>query len=81
MADCLEKTAENVERALGEAITARSIAIDYYSGLGPPDLCCLNKVFVRAWLPPDPKTLPPTGCVRLMICSTPFVPSSLLRCR
>jgi hypothetical protein len=59
--DSLEKTVENVERALGEAITARSIALDYYNGLGPPDLCCLQKVFVRAWLPPDPQTLPPTG--------------------
>ena len=59
--DCLETTVENIERALGEAITARSIALDYYTGLGPPDLCCLNKVFVRAWLPPDPQTLPPTG--------------------
>ena len=31
------------QRAIGEAITARSIAIDYYQGLGPPDLCCVTK--------------------------------------
>ena len=33
----------NPQRAIGEAITARSIAIDYYQGLGPPDLCCVTK--------------------------------------
>jgi len=32
-----------IQRAIGEAITARSIAIDYYQGLGPPDLCCVTK--------------------------------------
>lgn len=63
--DFLESTQENIEKALGEAITARSIALDYYTGLGPPDLCCLNKSFVRAWMPPDPGTVPSTGCVCL----------------
>ena len=35
------------QRAIGEAITARSIAIDYYQGLGPPDLCCVTK---QVWI-------------------------------
>ena len=36
------------QRAIGEAITARSIAIDYYQGLGPPDLCCVTKQVLPA---------------------------------
>ena len=60
--ETLDSTQENIEKALGEAITARSIALDYYSGLGPPDICCLNKAYVRAWMPSDPSTVPPTGC-------------------
>ncbi len=52
-AEALDGIAENQERAIGEAITARSIAIDYYQGLGPPDLCCLTKQYNRAWLPAE----------------------------
>lgn len=42
--DVLEDTPELIERAVGEALTARSISIDSFTGLGPEDLCCLTKV-------------------------------------
>ena len=42
--DVLEDTPEFIERAVGEALTARSISIESFSGLGPEDLCCLTKV-------------------------------------
>jgi hypothetical protein len=49
------------ERAIGEAMTARSIALDYYQGMGPPDLCTVTKQYNRAWLPADVAPLPPMG--------------------
>jgi hypothetical protein len=51
MSDAISDTPENIERVIGEAITARSISIDFFSGVGPADLCCITKQFVRAWLP------------------------------
>lgn len=84
--DGLEGTVENIERAIGEAATARSIAIDYYQGLGPPDLCFLSKVFHRAWLPSNIADLPATGYYHWVVgadCSCPAAVSayfdSLLR--
>ena len=54
------------ERAIGEAMTARSIALDYYQGMGPPDLCTVTKQYNRAWLPADVAPLPPMGyCLSL----------------
>ncbi len=44
MSDAISDTPENIERVIGEAITARSISIDFFCGVGPADLCC-------AWLP------------------------------
>jgi hypothetical protein len=51
MSDAVNDTPESIERVIGEAITARSISIDAFSGIGPADLCCVTKQFVRAWLP------------------------------
>ena len=45
--------AHHAQRAIGEAITARSIAIDYYQGLGPPDLCCVTKQVCTVYAPSD----------------------------
>ena len=51
MSDAIHDTPESIERVIGEALTARSISIDFFSGVGPADLCCVTKQFVRAWLP------------------------------
>jgi hypothetical protein len=51
MSDTIHDTPESIERVIGEALTARSISIDFFSGVGPADLCCITKQFVRAWLP------------------------------
>jgi hypothetical protein len=51
MSDAIHDTTESIERVIGEALTARSISIDFFSGVGPADLCCITKQFVRAWLP------------------------------
>jgi hypothetical protein len=51
MSDTIQDTPESIERVIGEALTARSISIDFFSGVGPADLCCITKQFVRAWLP------------------------------
>jgi len=75
----LRGTAENVERAVGEALTARSIAIDYYRHGGPPDLCCLEKQYQRAWLPTDVAPLPPQGYYHWVVgadCSCPAAVST-----
>ena len=65
MAEEIYDTPENIERAVGEASTARAISLDSFVGLGPPDMVCTQKLFTRAWLPGDMADLPRTGCVCL----------------
>ena len=43
MSDTIHDTPESIERVIGEALTARSISIDFFSGVGPADLCCITK--------------------------------------
>ena len=78
--DGVEGTPENKERAVGEAMTARAIALSYYQGLGPPDLCCLTKLFVRAWLPME-TSVPPVGYYHWVVgadCSCPAAVSTYI---
>jgi hypothetical protein len=78
--DGVDGTPENKERAVGEAMTARAIALSYYQGLGPPDLCCLTKLFVRAWLPME-TSVPPVGYYHWVVgadCSCPAAVSTYI---
>eukprot|EP00668_Euglena_longa_P002505 GGOE01002923.1.p1 GENE.GGOE01002923.1~~GGOE01002923.1.p1 ORF type:complete len:747 (+),score=205.87 GGOE01002923.1:75-2315(+) len=52
MGECIAATEEIVEATRGEAIQCRSAAFQQYYGLGPPDLCVLEKE-CNGWLSHD----------------------------
>ena len=52
MGECIDATPEVLERHVGEAIAHRGCAIDKFKGLGPPDLCVLEK-HKKGWFAED----------------------------